>query len=87
MHLKINQTDSKLILQVLMEFFFQKGAVCFLLHPFCFQLGLPKEIKTMFRLPRRAKEESYGLQKRCKETLRLSAYRTVFYHIYVFVKF
>ena len=46
----------------------------------------------MFHVPRRVpfwhitKEKNYELPNRCKETLRLSKYGTVFYIIYVLVK-
>ena len=90
MHFKINQTDIASFNGI---FFFKKGLFAFFCIHFVFNLDYPKKLRQCFVFleeylyQHKAKEESYGLQKRCKETLRLSAYRTVFYHIYVFVKF
>lgn len=84
-------------MQVLMEvmfFFIEKGLFAFFCVQFVFNFRLPKEIKTMFHVPRRVpfwhtlKQKNYGLPKRCKETLRLSKYGTVFNMtgIYVYSK-
>ena len=69
MHLKINQTDSKLILQVLMEFFFKKGLFAFFCIHFVFNLDYPKKLRQCFVFLEEQKKKAMDYRKGVKKLL------------------